>query len=191
MTGLADKNGIDPIYQFNRNKPIRLLIFTESFHPYTSGIARRFKTIIEYLAHTNEYLIHVVTGCQGCETAWQNDSFMQSKVTYSTSLFSIDFKDKIECALPFLIPQVNFKGNSSIHNKSSRFNWHSSVWLKKLAWTHIWYSQIQARCDTLCWAYTGIDIFWRGRQSIGHTTYLVIAHKSWLLFAIVHSTNHG
>jgi len=42
---------------------LRVLIFTESFHPYTSGIARRFKEIIERLA-TRGFLIHVVTGCK-------------------------------------------------------------------------------------------------------------------------------
>lgn len=83
----------------------KVLIFTESFHPYTSGIARRFKTIIEHLAQTNEYLIHVVSGCKGHETAWENDPFMKERVTFSSFLFTIDFKDKIECALPFLIPQ--------------------------------------------------------------------------------------
>jgi hypothetical protein len=41
----------------------RILILTESFHPYTSGIARRFKEIIERLAQQN-FLIHVVTGCK-------------------------------------------------------------------------------------------------------------------------------
>jgi len=71
-----------------------------------SGVARRFKKIIEYLARTDNYLIHVVTGCKGCETAWENEPFMQTKVTFSTCLFTIDFKDKLECALPFLIPQV-------------------------------------------------------------------------------------
>jgi hypothetical protein len=42
---------------------LRVLIFTESFHPYTSGIARRFKEIIERLAKRG-FLIHVVTGCR-------------------------------------------------------------------------------------------------------------------------------
>ncbi len=42
---------------------IRILILTESFHPYTSGIARRFKEIIERLVQQN-FLIHVVTGCK-------------------------------------------------------------------------------------------------------------------------------
>ncbi len=88
-------------------RPIRLLIFVESFHPYTSGVARRFKKIIEYLAHTDAYLIHIVTGCKGCDTAWENDPIMQTKVTFSKNLFAIDFKDKLECALPFLIPQVS------------------------------------------------------------------------------------
>ena len=42
---------------------IRILIITESFHPYTSGIARRFKEIIERLVKRN-FLIHVITGCK-------------------------------------------------------------------------------------------------------------------------------
>ena len=89
------------------SKPIRLLIFTESFYPYTSGIARRFKTIIEHLVHTNKYLIHIISGCKGHETAWENNEFMSSRVSFSSYLLSIDLKDKIECALPFIIPQVN------------------------------------------------------------------------------------
>jgi hypothetical protein len=42
---------------------IRVLIITESFHPYTSGIARRFKEIIERLVE-RKFLIHVITGCK-------------------------------------------------------------------------------------------------------------------------------
>ncbi len=89
-------------------RPIRLLIFTESFFPYTSGIARRFREIIEHLAHTNKYVIHVMTGCSGSENAWKGNEFMQSKVTISKGLWAIEFKDNLECALPFLIPQVFF-----------------------------------------------------------------------------------
>lgn len=88
-----------------KGEPIRLLIFTESFHPYTSGIARRFKQIIEHLAETNRFLIHIVSGCKDRELAWEGNSFMNSKVTFSSFLLAIDFKDKIECALPFLLPQ--------------------------------------------------------------------------------------
>ena len=49
--------------KLNNETKIKILIFTESFHPYTSGIARRFKEIIERLAKRN-FLIHVVTGCK-------------------------------------------------------------------------------------------------------------------------------
>ncbi len=42
---------------------LRVLICTESFHPYTSGIARRFKEIIRRLSKRN-FLIHIVTGCK-------------------------------------------------------------------------------------------------------------------------------
>jgi len=42
----------------------RVLIFTESFHPYTSGIARRFKEILKRLSKRKCFLIHVVTGCK-------------------------------------------------------------------------------------------------------------------------------
>ena len=45
------------------NKPLKVLICTESFHPYTSGIARRFKEIIERLSKRG-FLIHIVTGCK-------------------------------------------------------------------------------------------------------------------------------
>ena len=88
------------------HETIKLLIFTESFHPYTSGIARRFKEIIERLARTNKFRIHVVTGCRGCHTAYSDDPFMQEKVSFAMNLKTVEFKDKIECALPFLIPQV-------------------------------------------------------------------------------------
>ncbi len=101
---LDEHTPIPAVPQAN-GQTIRLLIFTESFHPYTSGIARRFKTIIEHLAHTNRYLIHIVSGCKNRETAWEGNQFMNSKVTFSSYLLAIDFKDKIECALPFLLPQ--------------------------------------------------------------------------------------
>jgi hypothetical protein len=42
----------------------RVLIFTESFHPYTSGIARRLKEILKRLSKRKCFLIHVVTGCK-------------------------------------------------------------------------------------------------------------------------------
>lgn len=81
---------------------VKVLICTESFHPYTSGIARRFKEIIERLSRRG-FLIHVVTGCKGSET-WTNDADLKDKVTFSV-LKAIEFKDKIDCALPFLLPQ--------------------------------------------------------------------------------------
>ena len=83
---------------------MRVMILTESFHPYTSGIARRFKEIIQRLAKRG-FLIHVVTGCKGCET-WANELNLGGNVTFS-SLRAIEFKDKIDCALPFLLPQVS------------------------------------------------------------------------------------
>ena len=46
-----------------KSAALRVLICTESFHPYTSGIARRFKEIIRRLAKRN-FLIHIVTGCK-------------------------------------------------------------------------------------------------------------------------------
>lgn len=42
-------------------KRLRVLIFTESFYPYTSGIARRFIEIISRLAVKN-FKIHILTG---------------------------------------------------------------------------------------------------------------------------------
>jgi hypothetical protein len=84
-------------------KPLKVLICTESFHPYTSGIARRFKEIIERLSKRG-FLIHIVTGCKGSET-WTRDADLKDKVTFSI-LKAIEFKDKIDCALPFLLPQV-------------------------------------------------------------------------------------
>ena len=85
--------------------PLRILICTESFHPYTSGIARRFKEIIERLAKRG-FLIHIVTGCKGSDT-WTSDLELKNKVSFSI-LTALEFKDKIDCALPFLLPQVRF-----------------------------------------------------------------------------------
>ena len=45
------------------NDKTRVLIVTESFHPYTSGIARRFKEIIQRLVK-RDFLIHIITGCK-------------------------------------------------------------------------------------------------------------------------------
>jgi hypothetical protein len=42
---------------------------------------------------------------QGCE-AWTDNEFYKDKVTFSR-LFAIEFKDKIDCNLPFLLPTVN------------------------------------------------------------------------------------
>ena len=56
-------NEIRDVTIANREEKIRVMIFTESFHPYTSGIARRFKEIIRRLVKRN-FLIHVVTGCK-------------------------------------------------------------------------------------------------------------------------------
>jgi len=121
---LIDSNNINDddennnLILFNKNKmkmneipsltnqstsPLRILICTESFHPYTSGIARRFKEIIERLAKRG-FLIHIVTGCKGSNT-WTSDLELKNKVTFSI-LKAIEFKDKIDCALPFLLPQV-------------------------------------------------------------------------------------
>ena len=41
---------------------------------------------------------------KGCET-WTNDDALKNKVTFS-KLTAIEFKSKIDCALPFLLPQV-------------------------------------------------------------------------------------
>ena len=84
---------------------MRVLILTESFHPYTSGIARRFKEIIRRLAKRGGFRIHVVTGCKDCES-WAHELELGANVTFS-SLTAIEFKDKIDCALPFLLPQVS------------------------------------------------------------------------------------
>lgn len=51
------------LLNLNTNKPLRVLICTESFHPYTSGIARRFKEIIVRLCKRG-YFIHILTGCK-------------------------------------------------------------------------------------------------------------------------------
>lgn len=55
------KNGIKN--EAARPLGLRIMIITESFHPYTSGIARRFKEILKRLAQRG-YFLHVLTGCQ-------------------------------------------------------------------------------------------------------------------------------
>lgn len=62
---------------------LRVLIFTESFHPYTSGIARRFKEIIERLAKRG-FLIHVVTGCK--VNSFDKETLMQMSDEYDLSI---------------------------------------------------------------------------------------------------------
>lgn len=47
----------------DNHRPLRIMIITESFHPYTSGIARRFKEILSRLAKRG-FLIHILTGCK-------------------------------------------------------------------------------------------------------------------------------
>ena len=42
-------------------KSFRVLIFIESFYPYTSGISRRFIEIVTRLAE-KDFRIHLVTG---------------------------------------------------------------------------------------------------------------------------------
>lgn len=54
---------IEKIMNLNRATRLKILICTESFHPYTSGIARRFKEIIIRLAK-HGHRIHVITGCK-------------------------------------------------------------------------------------------------------------------------------
>lgn len=56
------------------NRPLRIMIITESFHPYTSGIARRFKEILERLAKRG-FLIHILTGCK---VSWLVTLFINS-----------------------------------------------------------------------------------------------------------------
>ncbi|KAI3379951.1 hypothetical protein SNEBB_002665 [Seison nebaliae] len=82
-------------------KKYRLLIFTESFHPYTSGICRRFKEIIRHM-DPHLYDIHIVTGCRDA-----NDYIVNEQLTHVTLSIvkSIEFEDRIDCMLPFIIPQ--------------------------------------------------------------------------------------
>lgn len=44
-------------------RPLRIMIITESFHPYTSGIARRFKEVLQRLAKRG-FRVHILTGCK-------------------------------------------------------------------------------------------------------------------------------
>lgn len=54
---------IDQLTKLNVSEATKILICTESFYPYTSGIARRFKEIIVRLAERG-HLIHIITGCK-------------------------------------------------------------------------------------------------------------------------------
>ncbi|CAF0890859.1 unnamed protein product [Brachionus calyciflorus] len=85
-----------------REESLKILICTESFHPYTSGIARRFKEIIIRLARQG-FQIHIITGCKGCETL-TNDCKIVKNLSFSR-LYSLEFNDKLDCSLPFLLPQ--------------------------------------------------------------------------------------
>jgi hypothetical protein len=51
--------------ELNNYDSLRVLIFNESFYPYTSGISRRFIEIIKRLANKN-FKIHLVTGTRVC-----------------------------------------------------------------------------------------------------------------------------
>jgi hypothetical protein len=94
--------------QRRRQRSLRILICTESFHPYTSGIARRFKEVIARLAQ-NGHRIHILTGSKDCHTIYadKTEEFYNERVTFS-QLKSIEFNDKIDCTLPFLLPQVRY-----------------------------------------------------------------------------------
>lgn len=62
--GLAiEQRKIEKLIKLRDSKVTKILICTESFHPYTSGIARRFKEIIVRLAERG-HLIHIITGCK-------------------------------------------------------------------------------------------------------------------------------
>lgn len=58
----SDQLTFEKNYDYNNNiRSLRILIFSESFYPYTSGISRRFIEIITRLAKKS-FRIHVVTG---------------------------------------------------------------------------------------------------------------------------------
>lgn len=44
------------------DKPLRILLFAESFPSFTSGVVRRFKEIVRRLAYKRHH-VHVITGC--------------------------------------------------------------------------------------------------------------------------------
>lgn len=50
-------------FYHDNDKPLRILLFAESFPSFTSGITRRFKEIIRRLAK-RKHSIHVITGCK-------------------------------------------------------------------------------------------------------------------------------
>lgn len=63
VVGATDYTSTTSTTTTTKRRNLRVIIVTESFHPYTSGIARRFKEIIERLAKRG-YRIHVITGCK-------------------------------------------------------------------------------------------------------------------------------
>ncbi|CAF1237230.1 unnamed protein product [Rotaria sordida] len=98
----------------DNDEPLRILIFAESFPTFTSGVTRRFKEIIRRLAKRQHH-IHVITGCKNAPTWVEGNELLEEYVTFSI-LPSTDFKDKIDCACPFLFP------NPTIYSVIRRFS---------------------------------------------------------------------
>ena len=64
-TETINNNSISKSTMTNSDNKMRILIFSESFYPYTSGISRRLIEIIKRLIR-NGFRIHVVTGMAVC-----------------------------------------------------------------------------------------------------------------------------
>ncbi|CAF1152455.1 unnamed protein product [Rotaria sp. Silwood1] len=98
----------------DNDEPLRILLFAESFPSFTSGVTRRFKEIIRRLVK-NHHHIHVITGCKNASIWVEGNELLDEYVTFSI-LPSTDFKDKIDCACPFLFP------NPTIYSVIRRFS---------------------------------------------------------------------
>ncbi|CAF3270863.1 unnamed protein product [Rotaria socialis] len=84
------------------DEPLRILLFSESFPSFTSGVVRRFKEIVRRLVKRRHH-IHIITGCNNAVSWTEGNELLEKYVTF-TILPSTEFTNKIDCACPFLFP---------------------------------------------------------------------------------------
>ncbi|CAF4163024.1 unnamed protein product [Rotaria socialis] len=87
------------------DEPLRILLFSESFPSFTSGVVRRFKEIVRRLVKRRHH-IHIITGCNNAVSWTEGNELLEKYVTF-TILPSTEFTNKIDCACPFLFPNVS------------------------------------------------------------------------------------